>query len=130
MILDTTVLVDLLRNDPATKRRILELEQSGEPLWIPTPAIFELAEGAERSDRTSEERKKIAEVLSGYTVLPLAAPSALRAGEVSGLLIRRGEMIDPIDAQIAGIALEENQPVLTKNTRHFGRVPNLDIEDY
>lgn len=39
-------------------------------------------------------------------------------------------MIDPEDAMIAGIALINNETVLTKNVEHFSRIRDLKIETY
>jgi predicted nucleic acid-binding protein len=39
-------------------------------------------------------------------------------------------MLDPVDAQIAGMALEERLPVLTRNAKHFERVPDLKVTTY
>ncbi len=39
-------------------------------------------------------------------------------------------MIDPEDAMIAGIALINNESVLTKNVEHFSRIRDLKIETY
>lgn len=130
MIVDTTLLVDLLRGHEAAVKRTRELETSGTVLWIPAPAAFELMEGVERADRPEAERRRVDEILDAYTVLPFGLRHADRAGVVSGRLIRRGEMIDPIDAQIAGTALAERMPVLSRHNRHFDRVPDLMIETY
>lgn len=130
MILDTTVLVDLMRGDKATIARIQALEAGGDILWIPTPVLFELWEGIERADRPERERKAVADVLAGYTILAFDATHAAAAGTISGALIRKGEMLDPLDAQIAGVALAEARPLLTRNVRHFERVPGLRVETY
>lgn len=130
MILDTTILIDLLRGDKAAIAKVEALEASGEILWIPTPVVFELWEGIERSDRPEKERRKVADVLAGYTVLPFSNEHAARAGTLSGSLVRRGEMIDPVDAQIAGVALAEARPLLTRNAKHFERVAGLVVESY
>lgn len=130
MILDTTVLVDLLRGDAKAKERILALEGSGELLWVPTPVLFELWEGIERADRPEAERKRVVDVLDAYTVLAFERDHAAEAGALSGTLVRRGEMIDPVDAQVAGVALAEERAVLTRNTRHFARVAGLRVETY
>lgn len=130
MILDTTVLVDLLRGDAKARVRVKALEEGGVLLWVPTPALFELWEGVERSDRPERERRLMSEILGLYTVLAFEANHAARAGVLSGALVRRGEMLDPIDAQIAGIALEERRPVLTRNVAHYRRVPGLEVETY
>ncbi len=39
-------------------------------------------------------------------------------------------MIDPEDTLIAGIALINNETVLTKNVEHFSRIRDLKIETY
>lgn len=130
MILDTSLLVDLLRGDAKAQSRVQEFEQGGNLLWLPTPALFELWEGVERADRPDEERRRIEDILRHYTVLPFEAAHAQRAGTVSGALVRRGEMLDPIDVQIAGIALEERRPVLTRNVDHFRRIGGLQVETY
>jgi len=39
-------------------------------------------------------------------------------------------MLDPVDAQIADMALEERLPVLTRNAKHFERVPGLNVATY
>lgn len=130
MILDTTVLVDLLRGDKKAIARIEALEEAGELLWVPTPVLFELWEGIERADRPDAERRKVEEVLSAYTILSFEPKHAHRAGTLSGALVRRGEMIDPIDAQVAGTGLAEGRPVMTRNTKHFARVEGLAIETY
>jgi len=130
VIVDTTLLVDLLRGDPEAKAEVERLEATGAVLWIPTPVIFELAEGIERADRPPSERARVDAVLEGYTVLDFTRVHASRAGETSGNLIRRGSMIDPVDAQVAGIALVERLPVLTRNVKHFARVPGLETATY
>lgn len=130
MIADTTVLVDLLRGDEAAQGEVRRLESEGVLLWVPTPAVFELWEGVERADRPDEEARRIDAVLADYTVLAFERRHAARAGRLSGALLRRGTMLDPLDAQIAGMALEERFPVLTRNARHFERVPGLEVATY
>ena len=38
--------------------------------------------------------------------------------------------LGPYDLQIAAVALAENLTLVTHNTREFGRVPGLQIEDW
>lgn len=130
MIIDTTVLVDLLRTNEEAETRVRGLEEEGRLLWIPSPAVLELFEGIERADRPTEERRAVEEVLDDYTVLAFETEHARRAGTVSGRMIRRGEMLDPIDIQIASVALVESHTVLTRNIKDFERVPDLDVATY
>ena len=63
-------------------------------------------------------------------VFVLDARGAERAGDIEGKLIKHGIMIQPLDSMIAGIALTKGERVLTRNTKHFGRVPGLVVETY
>ena len=51
--------------------------------------------------------------------------AAIRTGLGDG-----GEPIGPLDTLIAAHALSEGLTVVTNNTKEFGRVPNLLIEDW
>lgn len=130
MILDTSVLVDLLRGHEDAHAEVGRLEADGRLLWVPAPAVFELFEGIERADRPAEERRQVEAVLEGYSVLAFEPRHARRAGEVSGRLARRGAMLDPLDIQVAGVALAEDRPVLTRDETDFRRVPGLEVETY
>lgn len=119
-----------MRGDAAARARIGDLEASGTALWVPSPVVFELAEGIERSDRPHQELERVEAVLERCTLLDLTRRHAVRAGRISGQLIRRGEMLDPVDVLVAGMALDEGRPVLTRNARHFERVPDLEVVPY
>jgi predicted nucleic acid-binding protein len=70
-------------------------------------------------------------VMSNLDVLPLDGGSALRAAKISGTLDKSGESIDPFDALIAGITLENGaDSLVTRNTSHFQRIRGLKIEDH
>lgn len=130
MILDTTFLVDLLRGDRAARAKAVELEAAPRPLRIPAPALYELWEGVELARNPPKEMSRVREVLEDYTVLALEPRHAMRAGTLSGALLRRGITLDDVDALIAGAALEERSAVLTRNVKDFRRVPDLDVETY
>jgi predicted nucleic acid-binding protein len=130
MILDATFLVDLLRRDRAAVARARALEAQGETLWVPAPAVYELWNGVERADRPMEEARKLESILRDYTVIELSAAAAATAGRIAGVLARRGTILHTVDALIAGIALEEGDAVLTRNTRDFQKIAELEIVVY
>ena len=79
---------------------------------------------------TESEQRRVSEVLESTESLPLDLASAARAGELEAALINRGETIDPIDVMIAAITLENDQDLLTRNGKHFSRIPALKIVSY
>lgn len=130
MILDTTFLVDIIRGDQAALALLDRLEAGSDPLLIPTPVLYELWEGIERSTKPLREAQAVARTVEAYPLLDIDAAAAKRAGRISGNLIRRGETIDDIDVFIAGIALERGYPLITRNLKHFDRIDGLRVVGY
>jgi tRNA(fMet)-specific endonuclease VapC len=127
---DTSFLIDLMRGLAAARERRAALEAAGGPIGVPAIVVYELERGAEASRTPPAERARIRQVLSARPVLPLDEAAARAAGTIEGALRRQGVAIDPEDALIAGTALSRAEPLVTRNVRHFGRVPGLTLETY
>ncbi|MCI0546731.1 MAG: type II toxin-antitoxin system VapC family toxin [Candidatus Rokubacteria bacterium] len=122
MVADTDVLIDFLEGiEPAARRVALELEHHG----LATTAVsrFELRAGA----RTDRQRRLVAELLAALPCLPLDDAGADQAAEVRRALTTRGVDIGMGDSLIAGIVLAHRGVLLTRNRRHFERVPDLSL---
>lgn len=130
MILDTTFVVDILRGNPSAIRKLHTLLADGETLIITAPTIFEVFSGLAKSRKLPQERERIRRALNQHVQWAFDGKSAEAAGELDAELIAKGQTIGPIDSQIAGIALTNHEPVLTRNTEHFKRVPGLHVETY
>jgi predicted nucleic acid-binding protein len=130
MLVDTSLLIDVMRNEAAATAKVRELSDGGAPILVGAPTIFELYVGIGLSVRSSEERARVLEVLGSLTQLPLDALSATRAGLIYAQRAREGTRMDPEDAMLAGIAVENHQPLLTRNRKHFSGVADLKVEGY
>ncbi len=130
MLVDTTFLIDLMRGDGDARAKAEELVSRSVPMMVGTPTVFELYIGVGLAIKSSEEREKILDVLRSLTQLPLDTPSAAKAGTVYAQKAREGARIDPEDAMIAGIALENRQTILTRNLKHFSGISGLKVEGY
>jgi predicted nucleic acid-binding protein len=130
MILDTTFLIDLTHRDAAALAKAKEIDAAGVPARIPTPALFELWRGVHLAKQDQSERARVLALLAAYTTAPLDADAARRAGEVDAAMVRAKTPVDPEDAMIAGIALAVGEPVLSRNVKHFGRMPGVRVETY
>jgi predicted nucleic acid-binding protein len=128
MILDTAFLIDLLRNNQDAVQKAHELEQQGSPLSTTTITVFELWRGF--SALKPEKMEKACAMLDRLRIYPLDIRTAKRGGRIAHVLATTGQGIDPEDAMIAGIALENHEEVLTKNTKHFSRIPQIIINSY
>lgn len=131
MILDSSFLIDLLRNpEGPAKERSEELDRTFCVKGISSVSVMELWRGVLRCSNSDVEIKKINELISSLNVYPLGTKEAKKAAEIEADLIKRGEMIDLEDIMIAGTAKVHNEKVLTRNSKHFLRVKELDVEIY
>lgn len=130
MILDTSFLIDLMKGELEAVKRLKYLEDNKIAQNVAAPTLYELNVGITLSDKPEKEKKRVIDALTSASILVLEAESAERAGEVQGKLIKEGKMLDPEDAMIAGIALVNDETILSRNKEHFSRVADLRIETY
>lgn len=122
IIADTDVLIDFLRDrNPMAARVALELTTGSFVTTVITE--FELRSGI-RSRREEAAVEALFDALDVYSLDPVAAK---RASEVRRTLEARGEAIGMADSLIAGICLERQGMLLTRNVKHFSRVEDLSL---
>ena len=92
--------------------------------------VGELRFGAERSANPPAEHAKVTTLLSQFVSLPFDDRAAEEYARIRAALATAGRMIDQADLMIAAIARRHGMTVVTHNTRDFGRVPGLRIEDW
>jgi len=126
VIVDTSILIDHLKNRSTHFLTLIEKKLSGEiELFIPYIAIIELYAGEDAKQRKA--REEITKTLEGTTFIDLTLASAQKAGE----LIRTYKQIpDPLDLIIAAIAIEQEAQVATHNKKHFEQIRGLKIYAY
>ncbi|MBX0285910.1 type II toxin-antitoxin system VapC family toxin [Haloarcula salinisoli] len=130
MIQDTSFLIDILNGDEDATDVLELIERDNRPEKVAAITSLELYEGIGRSEKPAEEQRQVLAVLESKHVIPADHGIMKHAGELSASLITAGERIDREDCIIAATAIQENEPVLTRNAAHFDRVPNLDVESY
>jgi tRNA(fMet)-specific endonuclease VapC len=124
VIADSDVLIDALKGiEPALSRIRHAIEQ--DDLETTTVSVFEVLAGA----RDEDERAAVSNLLEDALVFPLDIRAAAQAAEVDRLLRREGLRLATGDTLIAGIALSHGQSLLTRNRRHFDRIPGLEIQE-
>lgn len=130
-VVDTTFLISLLRNDPRTLEKARELDEEGGAATT-VINVFEITYGVYRSmSDTGRRLEAVRRALLNLDVFPLDYRSAVRAAEIAGTLDREGMSIDPFDALVAGIALENGADrLVTRNVSHFERIRGLQVEEH
>ena len=120
-IADADVLVDFLKGVGEAERIRIEL-QTGR-LCTTTIAAFELWAGAGNHQQIAA----VETLLGALSILPLDLSSARRAGEIQRDLASREAGIGMADSLVSGICLEHDAILLTRNRRHYERVPGLRL---
>jgi predicted nucleic acid-binding protein len=128
MILDTSVLVELIRGNTDVERKIKECEERKEPLRTSAVSAFELYYGVYTSSRVKENLRLIKDLLKSLELINYDEKASALSGAILAELRRRGETIDIRDLFISATAISVEDEVTTRNIRHFNRVKNLEVE--
>jgi len=132
MILDSSYLFDLMRNDSAAFEKGVELVERGEIQWLPTPVVAEAYYGVftSGSNRTEAELRNR---LLGYPRVDVTEEIARTAGK---LLVRAREENAGMegspganDAYIGAMAETLDDAVLTENVTDFEKL-GVAVETY
>lgn len=118
-VLDADVLIDHLR-DAGPGRELVDRLAATSGFRVTAIAAFELALGSSYAHDPAPVDALLAEAC-----LPMTRAAGLRAGVLLRELRAEGREIEMRDAMQAGICLEARAPLVTRNMRHYARVPGL-----
>ena len=120
-IADTDVLIDYL----AGKGEADAVEGLLRRGTLRTTVItrFELLSGA----RNAKQLARLVQLLEAIPSLELDDAAADSASEIRGFLEGSGNAIGMADTLIAGIVTSNGGTLLTRNRRHFERVPGISL---
>ncbi|MBS3781376.1 MAG: PIN domain-containing protein [Candidatus Thermoplasmatota archaeon] len=125
MLADTSFIIDVMRGEENAVRKVDELEKDDKPLNITSISLFELYSGIGQVEKTEKEKEKIQEVLRSRAVYEFDRIAGEIAGRIDGMLCNEGKMVEPQDSMISGIAIRENEKILTRNLDHFRRISDI-----
>ena len=107
-LLDTNICSAHIRRPAGLAHRFIQY--SGR-LAIPTRVLGELYAGAYMLPSPTKILVGIADLLDDIAVLPFDSACAEEFGKLRGILKQRGLAVNPIDLQIAAVALAHNLTV-------------------
>lgn len=122
-LLDTTVLVDVLRGKQGRRKLLADLIRAGHTLATGAINIAEVYAGMRPA-----EAQATSEFLSDLDCFPVSVAIAQRAGTLKYAAPRRGKTLALADMLIASTALEHNCILLTDNRKDFP-LPELTFHD-
>ena len=128
--LDTSVLVALIRKDEAAMSSLSSAAEEGNALSTTVISLCELYAGARGSKDPRKELERVRELLSHLEILELDEAASRRYGELANDPRIRREPVGDFDLIISSIALEHQEKLITRNTKHFSRVSGLVVEEW
>jgi tRNA(fMet)-specific endonuclease VapC len=131
-LLDTNVVVALLRNKPTVVRdRYRAAQAAGDYVALSSVVLFELWYGVAKSAHVADNSERLRILLSAdIDLLDFDDEDARTAGQVRAALERDGQPIGAYDLLIAGQALRRGLTVVTANSSEFSRVTGLGWQDW
>ena len=121
IVADSDVLIDFLRGKEGANRIASYLE--GGNLVTTSISAFELWAGA----KSQKQINAVETLLQALVILPLSAAAGRRAGHIRRNLDGAGQTVAMADCLIAGICIEHGADLLTRNKKHFERIPKLKL---
>ena len=127
-VLDTNTLIYFFKGMGKIAERLLDTPPK--EISLPGLVVYELEVGIAKSTFPEKRTQQLADLLSLVNILPFGLPEAEFAAQIRVALEKRGQLIGPYDTLIAAIALANQAVLITHNTKEFGKIGDLQIEDW
>lgn len=130
-LLDTNILSELVKKTP-NKNLVARIKDTpSASLYTASVCVMELRYGALRRGNPEDLWLNIQQrIISKVRILDFSYNEAMKAAEVLYKLYSIGQPIGIEDVMIGSIALSHGLTVVTANTKHFSRIPNLQAENW
>jgi tRNA(fMet)-specific endonuclease VapC len=130
-LLDTNILSELVKKNPNNNLMIRLESIPSASLYTASICVMELRCGVLRRGNPSDLWSKIEKsILSKVQILNFYYKDALKAAEVLSELHSIGQPVGIEDIMIGSIALSNGLVIVSANTKHFSRIPDLKLENW
>ena len=130
-LLDTNILSELIKKKPNDNLIARLKSVPSASLFTTSVCVMELRFGALKRGPTSDLWSKIqGRILSRVRCLDFGYKDAMVAAEVLHELHSIGQPIGIEDIMIGAVALSNQLTVVSANTKHLSRIPNLKVENW
>ena len=128
-LLDTNICIYAMKGMfPAIGEKLLSILP--EKIFVSSVTVGELEYGAAKSRWGDRTREVMRSFLANYTIIPFDEKDAVHFGRFRAALAAAGTPIGAYDVMLAAQAFSRKLIVITHNTKEFGRIPGLAVEDW
>lgn len=129
VLLDTDILSAVIRRRPPAVERARSYLVEHQRFSFSAITQYEVLRGLLAKGATAQHRA-FERFCGSSEVLALTPPIIERAAEIYADLYRRGMLIGDADILIAATALSHGYVLATNNRSHFGRIAELQIDNW
>ncbi|HLD58761.1 MAG TPA: type II toxin-antitoxin system VapC family toxin [archaeon] len=128
-LLDSTIIIDFLKNKPNAVKAIEQLLSHGEKLKTTVFNYYEIYFG----ELAFGKKQATPQVLAFLETLEIIFPSVAsmqKSAEIRLELQKKGRTVGTNDLYIAGIAITANETLFTQNLKDFEQISGLKAQGY
>lgn len=127
-LLDTDTCIYWIKNINSVRDKIKQI--GWEQICICNITVAELYFGAYNSQKVAENLTRAENFIRDVEVIALDNQAVKKFGELKAELRKIGQPVADFDLLIASVALTRNYILVTNNTRHYSRIPDLKLENW
>lgn len=127
-LIDTDTIVFALRGEESVLARFEENKQI--PISISMITYAELVFGAKRSQNEQKNMILVNHIRDIYPIEQLTEGVMEVFADIKAKLFSSGIRIEDMDLMIVATALYNDLTLVTNNTKHFEKIPNLKLENW
>ena len=124
-LLDTSILILALNNDPVIRERLVTTDRA----FISAVTLGELYHGAESSLYINKNKIQIDEIAQGATIFTVDQSTALTDGRLKSIQMLKGRMLPDNDLWIAATSLQHGLTLVARDN-HFTWIDKLSLEQW
>jgi tRNA(fMet)-specific endonuclease VapC len=125
---DTNTLIYFFKGMGNVAQRLLSVHPK--EIAIPAVVLYELETGILKSTSPKIRQDQLKQLTDLVTIIPFGPDEARIAAAIRVDMEKKGTPIGPYDVLIAASALAGKHTLVTHNTREFGRIDGLEVEDW
>ena len=126
MILDTDILVALLKGKRDANEAMQSLQEKGDEISTTIISAYELLKGAYLSSKPKDNLAEVQELLSNIHVLDLTLQACEEASKIYQDLKQAGNLIGEFDVLIAAIARTYEGTIISRD-EHFKFINGIKV---
>ena len=127
-LIDTDILIYSIKGHERVNERFQIYKN--DPKSISVITYGELVFGAKKSSKIEKNLARVRRISELFPIIDVTSAVMETYGEYKALLSKNGILIDDMDLLIASTAITHNLTLVTNNVRHFGRIKELEIDNW